>query len=416
MDFLKAILPRSFLEKIRPLYHYLLALLGALLYIFPSRKIKVVAVTGTKGKTTVTELVNAILEDAGGFKTALVNTLRFKTGEREERNFFKMTMPGRLFLQKFLRQAVKKECQWAVLEMTSEGAKQSRHRFIDLDVLIFTNLSPEHIESHGSYENYVKAKLKIAESLSKSIKKRRLLIINNDDKEAEKFKAVENTEKILYSLNDTQELKLEEDKTSFRWGGLDIKTRLIGKFNVYNTLAALTFAKIFGINLEKAKQAIEKMEKIRGRLEKIRAKDFDIYVDYAHTPDSLRQLYEVFPDKRKICVLGNTGGGRDTWKRPVMGSIADEYCSHIILTNEDPYDEDPEKIVKEMKAAIKNKPCEIIMERDKAIARAIFLAQENDAVLISGKGTDPFIMGPKGSKIPWDDVEVVRKELKKAKK
>jgi len=157
---------------------------------------------------------------------------------------------------------------------------------------------------------------------------------------------------------------------------------------------------------------------IRGRVEKIEingnppAGGFEVIVDYAHTPDSLEKLYQAFPDSNKICVLGNTGGGRDSWKRKVMGSIADKYCSQIILTNEDPYDEDPLKIVNDIAEGIKSQKFQIIMDRKEAIEKAISSAQIKDIVLITGKGTDPYIMGPNNTKIKWDDAEIVRKILK----
>ena len=173
LGIIKKIIPKPIFQFLQPIYHYSLAVLGALIYDFPSKKLIVVGVTGTKGKTTTTELVNAILEEAS-YKTALASTLRFKIGEKEERNFFKMTMPGRFFMQKFLREAVKANCSHAVIEMTSEGAKQFRHKFISLDALIFTNLAPEHIESHGSYENYVQAKLNIARETGKKFNEKML--------------------------------------------------------------------------------------------------------------------------------------------------------------------------------------------------------------------------------------------------
>src|SRR3989338_4776032 len=220
-----------------------------------------------------------------------------------------MTMPGRFFLQKFLRQAVNAGMQYAVIEMTSEGARQFRHKFIDLNALVVTNISPEHIESHGSYEKYLDAKLSIARALSKSKKENRVLIVNGDDIEAGKFLAIPNTKK------------------------------LTGLFNVYNLLAAITFGKSQGIKEKTIKIALEKIKTIRGRVEKIElGQDFEVVVDYAHTTDSLEKFYQSFEGKRKICVLGNTGGGRDKWKRPAMGRIANQYCDTVILTNEDPYD------------------------------------------------------------------------------
>jgi len=420
IKFLKKIIPKPMFEFFRPVYHYGLALLGALIYNFPSRKLVVIGVTGTKGKTTTTELVNSILT-AAGYKTALQSTLRFKIGDKEKRNLFKMSMPGRFFMQKFLSDAVKAKCTHAILEMTSEGAKQFRHKFIYPDALIFTNLAPEHIESHGSYENYVNAKLSIAKEVKK------VIIANIDDKEGEKFLALNIKNKIPYSLGDAIAVKADENGSSFQINKLVIHSKLPGIFNVYNMLGAVAYAKFIKIPEEKIKKGLEEIDFVRGRMEKINCgQDFDVVVDYAHTPDSLKAVYEAYGNCKKICILGNTGGGRDTWKRPEMGKIADEYCDQIILTNEDPYDEDPMKIIEGVKAGIKNKPTEIIMDRREAINTAIkkahtlrlaLLAQgpRNDkiAVIITGKGTDPYIMGPNNTKQEWDDATVAREELEK---
>src|SRR3989338_6120983 len=215
MDKIKKIIPKSLFQFFQPAYHYLLAALGALIYRFPSRQIYVVGITGTKGKTTTTEIVNFIFEEAG-FKTAIASTLRFKIGDKEKRNLFKMTMPGRFFMQKFLREAVDAGCSHVVLEITSEGAKQFRHKFIYPDALIFTNLAPEHIESHGSFNNYLKAKLSIAEELDN--REGAVMIANIDDKEAEKFLALNIKNKIPYSLNDAIAVKATEKGSSFQIG------------------------------------------------------------------------------------------------------------------------------------------------------------------------------------------------------
>jgi UDP-N-acetylmuramoyl-L-alanyl-D-glutamate--2,6-diaminopimelate ligase len=171
------------------------------------------------------------------------------------------------------------------------------------------------------------------------------------------------------------------------------------------------------VPFNKIKSAIEKFSEIKGRVERIKeGQDFDVVVDYAHTPDSLRALYKAFENHKKICVLGNTGGGRDTWKRDEMAKIAADMCDEIILTNEDPYDDDPQKIVSDMASAIPEAKPIVIMDRREAIAKAISLARSGDSVLITGKGTDPYIMGQNGSKIPWSDAQVVREELRKIKK
>lgn len=410
---IKKFIPRKLFSFFQPAYHYSLAFLSALIYRFPSRHIKVLAITGTKGKTSTTEIVNAILEEAG-YKTAVAGTLRFKIGDEEERNLYKMTIPGRSFVQRFLRRAVNAKCDWVVIEMTSEGARQFRHKFINFDALIFTNLSPEHIESHGSFENYKEAKLSIARALASSLKRPRIIVANTDNEFANEFLAIEADMKTTYSLKDAEPYTLEKDKTIFNFMNAPLVSHLSGAFNLSNMLAGISFARAVGIAPEVIRRALEKFNGIRGRVERVNAgQDFDVIVDYAHTTDSLEKVYEVFQDSRKICVLGGTGGGRDTWKRPAMGAIASAHCDEIILTNEDPYDEDPEKIVSEIRAGISHGHAKIIMDRREAIAHAISLAKTGDAVIITGKGTDPFIMGPNGTKTPWDDANVAQEELVK---
>lgn len=410
---IKKIIPRNIFSFFQPAYHFTLALLATLIYRFPSRSIKVVAITGTKGKTSTAEIVNAILEEAG-YRTALAGTLRFKVGEDEERNLYKMTIPGRFFVQKFLRRAVNAKCDWLIIEMTSEGARQFRHKFIDFDALIFTNLSPEHIESHGSFENYLDAKLSIARVLASSQKRPRIIVANADDQYAQKFLALDADTKTTYSLKDAEPYTLEKDLTTFNFVGAPLQAHLSGAFNLSNILAGISFARAINITPEVIRRAVEKFHGIRGRVEKINiGQDFDVIVDYAHTTDSLEKLYEVFQDSRKICVLGGTGGGRDSWKRPAMGTIAGAHCDEIILTNEDPYDEDPMKIIDDIKAGIPDGQADVILDRRLAIASALLKARTGDAVIITGKGTDPYIMEANGKKTPWDDATVAREELAK---
>ena len=412
---IKSLIPPSILGYIQPSYHFILALSGAIIYRFPSKKIIVVGVTGTKGKTSTTEILNNIFETAG-YTTAVLGTLRFKVGERNERNLRKMTMPGRFFVQKFLRDAIDAGCTHAVIEMTSEGAKQFRQRFIDMDALIFTNLSPEHIESHGSYEKYRDAKLSIARTLAHSDKSHRYMIANADDKESWRFLSLKGVTPVPYALDDAGNLEADESHITLTFRGTLITSSLPGLFNASNILGAATCAETLGVPLPAIAQGIAGTDHIEGRMERIEeGQSFPVVVDYAHTPDSLEAIYRTFSGHENICVLGNTGGGRDKWKRPVMGEIADRYCTHIILTNEDPYDEDPEAIVKEIQKGIVKKSCEIILNRRAAIHRALLLAEtkEHPAVLVTGKGTDPYIMGPNGTKTPWDDRVVAREELKK---
>jgi UDP-N-acetylmuramoyl-L-alanyl-D-glutamate--2,6-diaminopimelate ligase len=408
-------IPKKIYKSGQPFYHFLIAFLSAVYYGFPSKKLKIVGITGTKGKTTTTELVASVLKSAG-YKVALANGIHFVIGEKEKRNLYKMSMPGRGFMQKFLKDALDAKCDWVVLELTSEGSKQFRHKFIDLNAFIFTNIEPEHIESHGSFEKYKHAKINLGKSLKN--KEHTILITNKDDKHSVDFeKQIEAENKISFSINDYRPFK-SEPEIELKLKTSTIYSKLIGEFNIKNILATITFAQSIGINEKIIKEGIENLEKVPGRAEKIiSAENFEVYVDYAHTPESLNELYSTFKEKNKVCVLGNTGGGRDVWKRPAMAEIAEKYCDNIILTNEDPYDEDPRKIVDEMKEAIVEKDPEIIMDRRSAINKALKIAsqKENSVVLITGKGTDPYIMGPNGTKEPWSDAEVVCEEFAKLK-
>lgn len=405
------LIPRPLYEFFQPAYHFTLALLGAFIYRFPSKHLVVIAITGTKGKSSTAELTNAIFEEAG-YTTALLSTIRFKIGKESKRNLHKMTMPGRFFMQKFLRDAVQAGCTHAIIEMTSEGVVQSRHRFIDLDALVFTNLSPEHIESHGSFEKYVGAKLKLRDALESSPKSHKTAVANDDDVYGKEFLNIKGVQKLSFTLTDAEPFELSENGTTFTINNTTIHSPLVGTFNIYNMLAAASVAKTEDIDIQIIKKAFEKISTIPGRVEKIEAgQSFTVIVDYAHTKDSLEQLYGAFKNKRKICVLGATGGGRDKWKRPLMGAVADQFCEHIILTNEDPYDENPQTIVDGMVSGIKNHQPEIIMDRRMAIREAFKKADTDDVVFITGKGTDPYIMEAKGKKTPWSDATVAHEEL-----
>jgi len=291
-----------------------------------------------------------------------------------------------------------------------------------MDALIFLNISPEHIESHGSFENYLQAKLILAKALEDSSKRPRIIIANADDKEHQKFLHINAEEKYTFSLKSAEPYILDHFGLYLSYTGKNLRSHLQGVFNIHNILAALTYASTQGISPETAQTGLEKLRGISGRVQKItlspdnavaKKQDFNVVVDYAHTADSLEKVYTVFNDSRKICVLGNTGGGRDTWKRPQMGKVANDNCTHIILTNEDPYDEDPHKIIQDMLPGITSTPFEIIMDRREAINKAISLATKGDTVLITGKGTDPYIMEANGRKISWSDAEIARDELEK---
>jgi UDP-N-acetylmuramoyl-L-alanyl-D-glutamate--2,6-diaminopimelate ligase len=408
--------------KILGWYHLGLARLGAVVYRHPSRELVIIGITGTKGKSTTTEMVRCILAEAG-YTVAVVSTIRFVIGKHSERNLYKMTMPGRFFLQHFLRRAVAEGATHAVIEMTSEGARQFRHIGIDLNALAFTNLAPEHLESHGGMEAYAQAKLSLATALAQSPKRPRIIVANADDPYGKRFLAVDADIKSPFSLHDAEPYTADDHSARFVWRGALFTMPLPGVFNLKNALAALSLGEALGVPLEVMQKALRHIPQVSGRAERIeKGQKFSVIVDYAHTPDSLRALYETYrapsttsgkPAHRIIGVLGSTGGGRDTWKRPEMGAIADEFCDVAILTNEDPYDEDPEQIIRALDRGFTTHKPHVIVDRRAAIAAALAEAHEGDVVLITGKGTDPYIMGPNGSREVWSDKGVAEEELAK---
>jgi UDP-N-acetylmuramoyl-L-alanyl-D-glutamate--2,6-diaminopimelate ligase len=397
-EFLKKFLPSFVLS----FYHFILAFLGALIYGFPSKNLILIGVTGTNGKTTTTEMIASIFEKAGK-KIALLNSIRFKIGKKEEINKLRMTMPGRFFIQRFLKKAVKEGCEYAILEVTSEGIKQHRHRFLDFKVAVFTNLAPEHIEAHGSFEKYREAKGKFFQATKE------IHVINVEDKNSDYFLKFPAKRKITYGLK-TGDINLKNTK---------IKLKIPGEFNLYNALAAISVAISQGIDKDFAIKVLEEFRGVPGRMEEVISKPFKVIVDYAFTPNALEKVYQTLknsnfqlPNSKLICVLGACGGGRDKWKRPVLGELAAKYCDEVIVTNEDPYDEDPWQIIEQVASGTKGKARKIL-DRREAIRTALKLAKEGDVVVITGKGCEPSICVAGGRKIPWDDRKVVREEFQK---
>jgi len=378
-------------------YHFGLAFFGACLYRFPSRNLKVIGVTGTNGKTTVVTFITEILEEAG-FRVASLSGIKFKIVEKEWPNKLKMTMPGRFKIQKFFRQAVNAKCHYAVLEVTSEGIKQHRHRFINFDTAVFTNLSREHIEAHKGFENYRAAKGKLFQSA------KNIHIVNIDDKNADYFLQFPAKKKFTYGFNQGD---INTKNTEFN-------LKLVGNFNIYNALAAISVGLAYGVNSDVCKKAVEKLEGVPGRMEMVISEPFKVFVDYAFTPNALEKVYQTLKPKnaKMICVLGACGGGRDKWKRPVLGQIAAKYCDAVIVTNEDPYDEDPMAIIDEV-AGGAGHAVQKILNRREAIRKSLELANPNDVVVITGKGCEPWIVEARGRKTPWDDRKVVKEEFQK---
>lgn len=408
---LKKLLPVWFVRPLLPLYHRVLSFLLAASYSFPARSLTVIGVTGTKGKSSVSDMLFTVLRHAG-YPTAVAGTIRFAINDESEPNLFKMTLPGRGFIHAFLAKAKKAGAKYAVVEITSESVRQSRHKHLFLNGLIFTNLQKEHIESHGSFENYAAAKLEIGKELERSSKRPRAMFANKDNLHSAPYLKLAVEEQHPFSYDEASEIELGAGQASFTYKGVRFTLQLPGSFSIMNSLAVIKAAEFLDVPLPTIAEALASLERIPGRTERIEeGQPFTAIVDYAHTPDSLQALYDAYP-VRKICVLGNTGGGRDTWKRPEMGRIADTACTEVILTDEDPYDEDPRQIVEAMAEGMERTP-RIIMDRREAIKTALSLAASGDAVLVTGKGTDPYIMRANGEKESWSDAAVVREELRK---
>jgi len=437
----KKFIPKPFLAT----YHWSLAKLSAAWYGWPSKDLIVIGVTGTNGKTTVVNLVARILE-AAGEKVGLTSTVNFQIAGKEIVNATKMTMPGRFFLQKMLRKMVVAGCRYAVIETSSQGIEQYRHLGIEYDVAVFTNLTPEHIEAHGGFENYKNAKLKLFRSLMDHKRKqiplrgsvKKISVVNLESEHAWDFLEARTDKKFGYFTKADEEGMKEvswpmapikaldvdcgPEGSSFKVRDVEFKLQLPGRYNVMNALAAICVALSQGIKLETAATALAKIEHIHGRFERIdEGQDFSVIVDYAPEPESLRQLYGVLkdlPHARILHVLGSAGGGRDIARRPVLGDIAGKHADIVIVTNEDPYDDDPRKIIDQVANGAREagkKDDETLFridERRDALRKAIETAQKGDIVLLTGKGAEQAIVGRGGRKTPWDDRKEARKLLR----
>ncbi len=482
LHIIKKYIPHKLFKALQPVYHFCLSALAALCYGWPSSKLIVIGVTGTTGKTTSVYLMTKTLASAG-YKVGFTSTAMFNDGRNEWLNNKKMTMPGRFFTQKILKQMVNHGCQYAIVETTSEGIKQYRHRFINYDILIFTGLYAEHIESHGSFANYKSAKGKLFEHLKhgktkygddkkiisrgiSGLKKielnrvKKTMIVNLDDENADYFLNFWAEEKLGYTnrheyppkllrqpkagppsagdqpLADKTNLTKENLKVVFYGGieaqcsgvsfvteGIKIRLKLLGEFNATNAMNAVCLGLSQGLNVEQIKKGLECIAGIPGRFESVQlGQPFTVIVDYAFEPKAVTKLYETIsaiPHKKVIHVLGSAGGGRDVARRPLLGKIAGEKADLVIVTNEDPYDDNPEIIIDQVAlgAAKAGKILEQnlfkIMDRRQAIRKALTSAKAGDIVLLTGKGSEQAICIADGVKLPWDDRKVVKEEMEK---
>jgi UDP-N-acetylmuramoyl-L-alanyl-D-glutamate--2,6-diaminopimelate ligase len=425
------------------LYHYCLSRFAAFLFGFPSRKLITIGVTGTTGKSTTVYLLFKILE-AAGYTVGATSTAIFKIGKWEELNDTKMTMVGRFALQKLIKKMLKNRCDYAIIETTSQGIEQYRHAGINYDLVLFTNLTPEHIEAHGGFENYRNAKGKLFTHLGscpeKTINGKRIekqIVVNLDDPHADFFLSLSGkAKKWGYSTNGPENTENVDERVSMKLSTEDnihftLQTRavtlplkLLGAHNANNALAAAVVARTQNISWEKIGDGLQSIESVPGRLEMIpNQRGLSIIVDYAHEPIGLRKLYEVvkaMSHGRIIHVLGSTGGGRDVAKRPILGEIAGKNADIVIVTNEDPYDDDQKTIIDQVASGsekagkIPEKNLKRIQDRREAIHHALSLGVPGDIILITGKGCEQAIVVKNRKKIPWDDRKVIHEELEKS--
>lgn len=457
---LKRFIPKKVFAFLWPLYHFLLGVAGNIIYRWPSQRLIVIGVTGTTGKTTTTYLIAKMLQGAG-YKVGYTSTAMFGDGNREWLNNKKMTMVGRFFTYKLLREMVKNGCQFAVVETSSEGIVQYRHRFHNYDIAMITCLYPEHIEAHGSFENYKEAKgmlfahLKDCKTkyvddnfvvrrpksgLQKTELRRikKTIIANGADEHAGYFLDFWAEEKFAFHLESESverqsfdetvkdisarvETREGENTLVFKEGKVPV--RLLGNFNLHNALAAVSAGLVLQIPLEKLATGLSAVTGVAGRLERIEVgQPFTVIVDYAFEPRAVEKLYETveaLPHGKIIHVLGSAGGGRDKSRRAVLGDLAGRRADIAIVTDEDPYDEDPLAIIAQVAAGAEkigkqpNHDLFTITDRREAIAKAFSLAQAGDIVLVTGKGSEQAICRAGGRKESWDDRRVCREELVK---
>lgn len=388
-------------------YHFSLALFGAALFGFPSRKLIVIGVTGTKGKTTVVELLGAALR-ASDHKAAVLSSVHSKIGDQDIRNRTGNSMPGRLFIQRFLRDAKRAGCTHAVIEVTSQGVVQQRHRFIEWNIAALTNIAPEHIESHGSFEKYRDAKLAF---MRYAAGRCAAVFVNADDERSEYFR--DNLQ--------TADITLYSKRSIEAWPD-NLFAGLPGEFNRQNVAAVVAMTRKLEIPDATTMSALEDFKGVPGRMEFVALEPFRVVVDYAHTPDSMEAVYKALradmdANNKLIAVFGSCGGNRDKWKRPVMGGVAARYADRIVLTNEDPYDEDPSRILKDIRAGIAKanfSDADIfeVLDRGDAIRKAFSFAKPGDTVIMTGKGSETSIHVKDGRTIEWSDSKEAAQALK----
>jgi len=432
--YLSKIFPQSTKNK----YHKLQANLANFSAAHPSKKITLIGVTGTKGKTTICNLAAAVF-DAAGEKSAMETTINTKIGNQVTMHSDKsrwVTTPPTAVINNFLKKAINAGCKYAILETTSQAIDQYRIWGLEFDILVFSNISHDHIEYHGTKEKYVDAKLKLFKDNPQAT-----AIINIDDPQAPKFLNAKNKRQIFYSVKKPVDHGLVARKileiqtgsiftTVYGGNQTTIDLQIPGMFNISNALAAIAIGIASGIPFEKIKLGLENVSGVPGRMERMKVtpkQDFEVIVDYAHNADSLKNVYETIRQSlakrggKIIAVLGATGR-RDKSKRPIMGALAGKFSDLVVVTNEDPYDEDPQAIIDQVAAGVLkgrkgkwrlNTNYWKILDRHEAISKAISMAKRGDIVIITGKGAEEVMAVGENQFEPFSDRRVVKYELAK---
>lgn len=401
-----------------------LGLLGAHFYDYPSRKLRLIGVTGTKGKTTTTYLIKSILE-AAGHRVGLIGTIQNMIGDMvlpSER-----TTPESIDLQVLFSQMVASGCSFGVMEVSSHALKLERTVGSEFDVGVFTNFSQDHLDFHPSFQDYLDTKASFFEALGVgATKEGKKAILNFDDQHSDHISKKTSVPVVTYGTKQgaayrARDINIRSDGLTYRMeyagGETLVGLPLTGSFNVYNSLAALAACLNEGITPSAAVRGLRETQPVPGRLEPVdRGQDFAVLVDYAHSPASLENVLKAvnsLTQGRSIVVFG-CGGDRDKTKRPLMGQIAGRLADVVIVTSDNPRSEAPELICEAVGAGVRqtigDKPWEMIIDRRQAIVRAVEIARAGDTVLIAGKGHESCQI-LKDATIPFDDREEAARAL-----
>ncbi len=401
-----------------------MAIVADLFFESPTQELKLIGVTGTNGKTTTTHLIDKILSDQKK-KTGLIGTIHMRIGDVYEE--IKNTTPDVLELQHSFRRMREIETEYAIIEASSHALDMGRVRGCDFHIAVFTNLTQDHLDYHKTMENYLFAKSLLFSQLGNRYEHQAMktAVLNADDPASEVFRRVTSARVITYGIENKADvsavhIRMTGRGTSFTVhtfvGTIDLNLQLMGKFNVYNALAAIATALAEGVPLRDIKQSLEEVKGVSGRFEPVDAgQNFTVIVDYSHTPDSLENALltiKEFAQGRIFCIVG-CGGDRDRSKRPIMAKIATNYADVTVLTSDNPRSEEPMAIIRDMQEGLHevDPSCYVLMEdRREAISFAISQAKEHDVILIAGKGHETYQI-IKGEVLPFDDREVARESI-----